>query len=155
MVHGGGHGRPPLASRFPKAQFPGVITKNRVPFLKPPTGDTPWTLCYQGHLMLPNGPGETAHWLGFFVSFVVPYYALYSIRDLDDAEQKGELVSFAPSPEEQPFVSAILEELAATYPEHDLMPGQVGMTVVPELHKYGHGPDNKATIFDCLFTDTW
>lgn len=44
--------------------------------------------CYAGALSLPsNTPGEHYHYLGFMVSFLVPYYAVYSARSVDDIEE--------------------------------------------------------------------
>ncbi len=143
-----------LSVRFPPEKFPGVVLENRVPYLKPPSISHN-SRCYHGSFWLPAQPGEKMHWLAFFVSFVVPYYVIYSLRMLDDPGRTGEQVSFEPSPDEQPFASAVKEEIEATYPGHEPMPPEVGMTVVPEIDDFGHGPDSNATIFDCLFNEVW
>ncbi|MFO0590275.1 MAG: hypothetical protein U0441_22215 [Polyangiaceae bacterium] len=47
-----------------------------------PTGE--FEAAYSGKLCLASGPGEHAHQLGFLVSFLVPYYVVYSSRIVDD-----------------------------------------------------------------------
>jgi hypothetical protein len=39
---------------------------------------------YSGDIYLPNDPGEHSHTVGFQVSFLAPYYIVYSSRVLDD-----------------------------------------------------------------------
>jgi hypothetical protein len=46
---------------------------------------------YSGALHLPTAPGEHHHAVGFMVSFLVPYYCLYSVRVVDDPEQAAAL----------------------------------------------------------------
>ncbi len=58
-------------------QFPHASVQNRSLHL--PTGT--WDACYSGALHLPGGAS-----LGFFVSFLVPYYVTYSSRIVDDPE---------------------------------------------------------------------
>lgn len=143
-----------LGAQFPAAQFPGVTLENRVPFLKPPSTSHN-SRCFHASLWLPTRPGEATHWLGFFVSFVIPYYVIYSLHQRKDPFDGGEHVAFDISVDEQPFAAAIKKEIEETYPGHAPMPPEVGMTVVPEIDAYGHGPGDKATIYDCLFCDVW
>lgn len=143
-----------LSARFPAEQFPGVVLENRVPFLKPPSTSHN-SRCFHGSFWLPTRPGESMHWLGFFVSFVVPYYVIFSLHHLDDPARKGDHFSFEPSVDERPFATAVEEEIDATYAGYEPMPPEVGMSLVPEIDAYGHGPGDKATIYDCLFRDAW
>src|SRR5262245_11644118 len=39
---------------------------------------------YSGDIYLPNAPGEHDHTVGFQVSFLAPYYIVYSSRVVDD-----------------------------------------------------------------------
>jgi hypothetical protein len=50
-----------------------------------PTGH--YDACYYGTIELPNGVGEHSHSLGFLVSFLVPYYCVYSLRIVEDVEK--------------------------------------------------------------------
>jgi hypothetical protein len=65
--------------------FPGNDCQNRSLHL--PTGQL--DACYSGSLHLPKIPGEGPHWLGFFVSFLVPYFIVYSSQLVDDPEAMG------------------------------------------------------------------
>jgi hypothetical protein len=58
-------------------QFPEPGVQNRSLHLQ----SMPLDACYSGALHLPND-----HSLGFFVSFLVPYYVLYSSRLVDDPD---------------------------------------------------------------------
>jgi hypothetical protein len=143
-----------LHARFPEDRFPGVVLENRVPFLKPPVTSSS-SRSFHASFWLPPRAGESMHWLAFFVSFVVPYHVVYSLHTSQDPAGKGDQVSFEPSPDEQPFAAAIHEEIERTYPGHAPMPPEIGMTVVPEIEAYGHGPGEKATLYDCLFDEVW
>lgn len=62
-------------------QFPENNVQNRSLHL--PTGNC--DAGYSGALFLPtSGPGEHFHDVGFLVSFLVPYYIVYSSRVVDD-----------------------------------------------------------------------
>lgn len=58
------------------------------------------------------------------------------------------------SPDELPFAKAIAEEIEATFPGHEPIPPEVGLTVVPEVQA-GNKLFGEATIFTCLFSDNW
>ena len=62
------------------ARFPGNVVQNRSLHL--PTGG--WDACYSGRIDLPTSPGEYHHTVGFMVSFLIPYYVIYSSRIVDD-----------------------------------------------------------------------
>ena len=139
-----------IEERFPKEQFPGAGIEDRCPFLQKP-GLTPWNRGYSGSLWLPKSLREVERRIGFQVSFVVPYSMIYVWRDIGPA---GEFF-FEPLPEERPFVDAVKEEIERSYPEHEWMPPEVGLTLVPEVVESGNGPGSRATIYDCLFSDSW
>jgi hypothetical protein len=51
-----------------------------------PTGEHDAGYC--GALVLPHMPGEHPRTVGFLISFLVPYYVIYSTRTVDDVERK-------------------------------------------------------------------
>jgi hypothetical protein len=63
--------------------FPESRVENRSIHL--PTGS--WDACYSARISLPTAPGEYYHDVGFLVSFLVPYYVVYSLRCVDDVEE--------------------------------------------------------------------
>lgn len=65
-------------------QFPGCIQNNRSLHL--PTGE--FDAGYSGELFLPEAPGEHPRTVGFLVSFLVPYYLVYSTRTVDDVARE-------------------------------------------------------------------
>ncbi len=60
--------------------------------------------------------------------------------------------SFEISPADEPFAKAIAEEIEATFPGHEPMPPEVGLTIVPDVVA-GRGWFGEATLFGCLFSD--
>lgn len=145
-------------ARFPEERFPGVSVENRSLFLQSPTIEA-FDRCFSGALRLPvRGPSEKQHRLGFLVSFVVPYYVVYSGRLAQlDAPRMGmdveNVVSFEMSPDEEPFARGLVEEIEATYPGHVGMTPEVGRVILPDvnvLHDFG-----EVTLFDCLFSSNW
>ena len=67
-------------------EFPGITVQNRS--LDLPAGGA-GDASYSGALHLPPSEGEHVHTLGFLVSFVVPYYVVYSSRLVDVPEPEG------------------------------------------------------------------
>lgn len=63
--------------------FPQNSVQNRSIHL--PTGT--WDACYSGLIDLPTIPGEHVHVVGFMVSFLAPYYIVYSSRVVEDLEE--------------------------------------------------------------------
>jgi hypothetical protein len=53
---------------------------------------------YSGEIYLPVRKGEHRHTLGFFVSFVVPYYLVYASRTIDDLAAMAARGASPPSP---------------------------------------------------------
>jgi hypothetical protein len=91
--HAGAHHEPWRAMlRRLAEQFPEQDVQNRSLHL--PTGGC--DACYSGAIHLPKAPGEHHHAVGFFVSFLVPYYLVYSSR-LVDAPEAAEPARSSPS----------------------------------------------------------
>lgn len=146
-----------------KARFPDGLreigVQNGSPFLASPTAAT-LDRCFTGALWLPaRNSQETHHELEFLVSFVVPYYFIFSSSmipfDKPDGTRDAEPhISFDFSADEIPFVEAIKEEILRTFPDYEAMPPEVGRTIVPDVigggNLYG-----ESTIYGCLFSDNW
>lgn len=149
-----------LQARFPADQFPGVDVHNESLFLQSPTAGADLDRCYTGALWLPvRAPNEKHHELEFLVSFVVPYYVIYSSRNVLLPQPVGKLEteterSFDLSADEQPFARAIAEEIESTFPGHEPISPEVGLTVVPDVQA-GNRWFGESTIFTCLFSDGW
>jgi len=148
-----------LQARFPIEPPLGRMVENRSLFMQSPTAG-PAERCFMGALWLPvREPGEEQHELGFVVSFVVPYYVVYSSRTVRLAppiglrDSKREL-SFELSACELAFATGIVEEIAGSFPGHGPMPPEVGNTIVPDVCTDLRAP-GEATLFDCLFSDSW
>lgn len=150
------------------AQFPGTNAQNRSLHLPMGSADA----CYSACLWL-----QETHRLGFFVSFLVPYYVVYGARYVEQIEQSSTdqvfvfidgvevadpvpkprrgrwVVSFDFSPDEQPYAAGIAREIEATF-GCERMPPEVGNVVVPDVEtsrrRYG-----AARIYDCLMSDEW
>ena len=86
------------------------------------------------------------------MSFVVPYYFIYSARHVLGTSPLDFPTTFVFTADEADFVSSIEQEIGATFPLHAKMPPDVGMVIVPNvatsLRDLG-----EATIYDCLFSD--
>jgi hypothetical protein len=150
-----------LSVRFPEEQFPGVMVDNLSLFLQVPTASD-FDRCYTGEIWLPvRSVKEKHHDLEFLVSFVVPYYTIYSECQLFNGRlsPKGKPdvdieKSFALCPDELPFAKAIEEEIRTTFPDHEPILPEVGLTVVPNVQA-GNKWFGESTIFTCLFSDRW
>lgn len=148
-----------LEQRFAAFQAPELIVHNGSHFLASP-GASHLDRCFTGAVSLPvRADWEEVHKVQFLVSFVVPYYTVYSISFPRVAKPEGGLepgpqISFDFSPDEVPFVKAIEEEVSRTFPGHEPMPPEVGKTIVPDVigggNLYG-----ESTIYGCLFSDDW
>lgn len=149
-----------LQARFPEEQFPGVAVESESYFLQSPAAAAHVDRCFTGVMWLPAGSaGEENHRIVFLVSFVVPCYALRSERHVHMTNSDGTSdldlqVSFDLSSGERPFVEAIQEEIEHTFPGHELIAPEVGLTVVPDVVT-GSKWFGEATIFTCLFSDRW
>jgi hypothetical protein len=101
--------------------------------------------CYPATLCFPESPNEPLHRIGFQVSFLAPYYVLYSQRCTD----KSSDVRLHPDEQERPYWEAIAEEIEKTH-RAEPMPMEIGYVSVPGIQ-----PDNclpcEAMIYDCFF----
>ena len=149
-----------LQARYPRQNFPEVEIHDRSLFLRSPTAAEHLDRCFTGQVWLPfHAPSEKHHMLEFLVSFVVPYYILRSERQIPVEPRAGELgirfdTSFDLTPDDVPFANAIVEEIEQTFPGHEPMDPQVGLTVVPDVVAGGKW-FGEATLFTCLFSDAW
>ncbi|MEO7591531.1 MAG: hypothetical protein ABI134_09990 [Byssovorax sp.] len=147
-----------IEARFPSELHANVLVENLCYFLESPTAG-PSDRCFSGALWLATRASEEKqHKLGFLVSFVVPYYVVYSntLVSLQQpaAERDSErVIGFQLSPDEAPFARGLAEEIEAAFPGYQPMLPEVGKVILPDiddLHELG-----QVTIFDCLFTDHW
>lgn len=149
-----------LAARFPKEQFPEVEVDSECYFLQSPQVAVHLDRCYTGVLRLPaRARDEENHRLVFLISFVVPYYAIRSECHVpvllpDGKPELAHKTSFDLSPGEAPFGKVIAEEIESTFPGHEPIAPEVGLTVVPDVVA-GNKWFGEATIFTCLFSDAW
>jgi hypothetical protein len=158
-----------LTARFPEEQFPGVIVQNNSLEIEVATSELLWHRCFAGFLWHPVHTSKESHLsLIFLISFVVPYYTIYSERHVFNGRMNvfnGRLTpkvkpsttverSFNLSPDELPFAKAIEEEIRTTFPDHEPILPEVGLTVVPNVQA-GNKWFGESTIFTCLFSDRW
>lgn len=149
-----------LRDRFPADQYPGVEVHNQSLFLQVPTAGANKDRCFTGQVWLPiRAPREKHHMLEFLVSFVVPYYAIRSECQIPRQPAPGELdtdfeTSFDLTPDEEPFARAATEEIERTFSGYEPINQDVGLTVVPDIVA-GSRWFGEATIFTCLFSDSW
>jgi hypothetical protein len=81
--------------------------------------------CYSGRLFLPAiTPGEESHALGVFVSFLVPYYVIYSSRFVEDPEATEARRAAREERDRSPYktVNVHLGETVIKMPAADLTP---------------------------------
>lgn len=81
------------------ARFPENIPQNRSLHL--PTGE--FDACYSAWLYLSTPPSKYNHMAGFMVSFLVPYYVVYSSRTVDDLEEIERMKALRAEP--SPYVT--------------------------------------------------
>ncbi len=138
-----------LSERFPNVE----IRNESIRFEA--AASTPVDRCFAGAIELPpRTVHEQNHRLGFRVSFVVPYYFVYSSHQLTGTSDFDFRTSFDFTAEEADFVTAIEEEIKGTFPRHAKMAPNVGTVIVPNVATTLRLP-GEATIYDCLFTDHW
>jgi hypothetical protein len=148
-----------IQERFPPERFPDLNVENGSLFLQLPDAST-IDRCFTGTITIPvHGLWEESAKIEFLVSFVVPYYtiyrsSLYYVEGLTGPQELEGRFSFDFTAEEAPLVEAIEQEIRADFPDHELMPPQVGTTLVPEVEG-GNELYGRATIFGCLLSDEW
>jgi hypothetical protein len=62
-------------------------------------------------------------------------------------------ISFEFSPDEQPYAARIAQEIEAAW-GYERMPPEVGRVIVPDVAT-DHHLLGEATLYDCLFSDSW
>ena len=115
-----------------------------------------------GHTCLfwlsPRGPWEKNHVLGFWISFLVPCYVIYSsahvVSPSPEPRDGSQDIRFTFSPDEEPYARALIEEIAVVFPGYELMPPELGNQIVPDVVA-GNQLMGKTTIYHCLFSDCW
>ncbi len=119
------------------------------------TAATPVDRCFAGTIELPpRTVHEQNHRLGFRVSFVVPYYFIYSTHQVTGTIGFDFCTTFEFAADEADFVTSIEQEIRGTFPLHAKMTPDVGMVIVPNVATTLRIP-GEATIYDCLFSDHW
>lgn len=140
-------------------RFPGTYLENQCIGLQARTGDN-FDRCFAGRLDLARQyPKQGFRYLGFFVSYVAPYYAIHQCYPTTELNSEGRRVGvrgfdFVLADDAQHYAKIVAKEIEEAFPDHERMPAEVALTPVPEvaagIHLYG-----EAVIFDCLFSDTW
>ena len=149
-----------LEARFPAERFAGVEVHNRSFFLQSATAAVHQDRCFTGELWYPSRDPELEHEkLEFFISFAVPYYAICRVRHVL-SRHSGKVTglsterSFDMTADDLPYSEAIAEEIRRTFPDHEPIAPEVGLTVVPDVQA-GNNWFGESTIFTCLFSDSW
>jgi len=118
---------------------------------------------YSGQLHLPTRPPSVGHhMLWFHVSFLVPYYIVFSSRmllldEIDPVFQTRKCTideRFDLQPEEQPYADGLGQEIEATFSGYAQMPREIGDVIIPDLQHDARQP-GEATICDCLIEANW
>jgi hypothetical protein len=107
--------------------------------------------CYPGIFCLPPTPEVSDHRVGFQVSFLAPYYVLYSYRSFPLEANRPPATRLEPDAEERLYWDAIAREIESTYGSSP-MPPEMGHVVVPDVQP-GNRAMGEAMIYDCLFDD--
>lgn len=77
-----------------------------------------------------------------------------AVADPNEKPRYRRIHRFEFSAAEEPFARGIAEEIETTFPGHEPISPEVGLTVVPEVEA-GNKTFGEATIFTCLFADEW
>jgi hypothetical protein len=97
------------------------------------------------------------HEIGIAISFIAPYYVVYSSRKVDRIYRELEpkrLHPFDLDDDEKVDAHVMVEEMSRLFPKHEPMPSDVGNLVVPDVMAGNQGL-GKATLYHCFFTDSW
>jgi hypothetical protein len=156
-IQAGAEGNPWRNVLLPRihARFPGHMVQDgslHLPLGHHDAGYTGW------FWLPPRRPQEKNHVIGFLISFLAPYYVVYSsvhVRVPSGAPRDWEQeIRFTFSPDEEPYARAITEELLSVFPDREQMPPEVGNIIVPDVVA-GNQFMGETTLFHCLFTDAW
>lgn len=125
-------------------------------------------------LHLPGGDFDACYWLtlecsgivddgelhdiGMAMSFLAPYYVIYSTRKIDPngsvPTHTRPLHSFDLYEDEKMDAQIMLDEMHALFPDHEPMPAEVGNIIVPDVTACDRWPGT-TTLYHCFFTDGW
>lgn len=140
-------------------RLPETYLENQCMGIQARTG-TAFDRCFAGRLELPpQHPEQGSRYLGFFVSYVAPYYAIHQCYPTTELNSEGRRLGvqgfdFVLPEDAERYAKIVAEEIEQAFPDHERMPAEVALTRVPDVaagrHLYG-----EAVIFDCLFSDTW
>ncbi|HLL55626.1 MAG TPA: hypothetical protein VK447_18845 [Myxococcaceae bacterium] len=109
---------------------------------------------YQGSISLPlRGWYEKYRAVYCVISFLVPYYAVYTAANVVAPVTHGGQMTcyrdFTFTPDEEPYARALTEEILAGFPGYEPMPPEIGYTPLPaDIKSFWKG-----TIYDALFTE--
>ena len=94
--------------------------------------------------------------LGLAISFIAPYYVLYSSRRIDRTycDAVRFFYPFDLDDDEIADAQIMVDEMKVLYPEHEPMPPDIGNIVVPDVMA-GNQAIGRATLYQCFFTDAW
>jgi hypothetical protein len=117
--------------------------------------------CYSGKVVLPTlDPAIGSHELGILVSFLAPYFVVYSSRHFNLRHHPSGYKITTPDiglefdAVETPYVRAIADWIETSYPGYESMPKEIGLIVIPEIDT-GDRPFGEATVYDALFSAQW
>ena len=113
-----------LRERFPECKVYG----DALHLLAPSSA----TACYPGILFLPIT--DVDHRIGFQVSFLAPYYVLYSFRAFPVERNVPPATRLTPDDSERPYWEAIAREIEETY-RAEYMPPEIGNVIVPDFQQ--------------------
>jgi hypothetical protein len=145
-----------IQKRFPLQPPLGNMVEDRSLFLQSPTAG-PTVRCFSAALWMPgDAAARTSNEIELAISFIAPCYVIFGSRavpidptiGLRETERQA---SFDLSSVELPFATAIAEEIALSFPDHEPMPPEVGNVIVPEISSE-LPPPAVATLFECLFS---
>lgn len=97
------------------------------------------------------------HEIGLAISFLAPYYVIYSSRRVDRKFRESEperLHAFDLDEDEKADAQIMIDEMKLLFAEHEPMPPEIGNIVVPDVMA-GNQELGKATLYHCFFTDSW
>ncbi len=129
------------------ARFPNRVLNGS---LHLPTGE--FDACYR--VTLQHQP----HDLGLAISFLAPYYVVYSSLHVDKTkytyDEVWRLHPFDLADDEVAEADVMVDEMKTLFPNHEPMPEKVGNIVVPDVLA-GNQLLGMATIYQCFFTENW
>lgn len=146
-----------LRHRFPEERFPGISVVDGSPFLQVAGAEPFLDRCFTGRLGLPpRDAAEKSHCLEILVSFVVPYYTIYSYTIGLPRERAATFGGehrrrFDLTADEQPFAEAMVQEIGKAFPDHEPISPEIGFAVVPDVQA-GNKWFGESTVFTCLFS---